>query len=597
MDEILKPDYLDTNRPPMPAKRRRSSYWLDGNDINGFNHRAWLKPNGFSDEALKDRPIIGIANTWSELVGCNVHLRQLAESVKRGVLQAGGLPLEFPVLSLSETLMKPNAMLFRQLAAMDVESSIHSHPLDAVVLLGSCDKTTPALLMGAASANVPAILVTGGPSLVGNWKGKEVGSGSDFWRISYDVRAGRVSQAEYREFEGSLCRSVGHCMEMATAMSMAVAGEALGIALPDNASIPAVDSRRQVLAERAGRRAVALADLDMRPSDIMTKEAFQNAIRVMMAIGGSTNSVVHMLAIAGRLGVPLTLEDFAAEKDIPVLANLRPSGEHLLERFFYAGGVQALMGEMKGLLHGGLMTVNGKTIDENRQGRESLDHEVIRPLEQPVSSYSAIAIVKGNLAPNGAVMKRSAADPALFKHRGPAFVFETVHELTAKLDDPHLPITKDHIIVLKGGGPVGAPGMPEWGHIPIPGKLAAEGVTDMLRISDSRISGGSHGAMIVHVSPEAAVGGPIGAVQTGDMISLDVDAGTLTLEVDDAEIAHRLAARPAPKPHYIRGWGAMYLNNVEQAHRGADFTILRHVSGQETPRLPLGLLEGWVLGD
>lgn len=597
MDKMPEPDSLDTNLPPKPAKRRRSSYWFDGNDINGFNHRAWLKPNGFSDEALKDRPVIGIANTWSELVGCNVHLRQLAESVKRGVLQAGGLPLEFPVLSLSETLMKPNAMLFRQLAAMDVESSIHSHPLDAVVLLGSCDKTTPALLMGAASANVPAILVTGGPSLVGNWKGKEVGSGSDFWRVSYDVRAGRVSQAEYREFEGSLCRSVGHCMEMATAMSMAVAGEALGIALPDNASIPAVDSRRQVLAERAGRRAVALADLDMRPSDIMTKEAFQNAIRVMMAIGGSTNSVVHMLAIAGRLGVPLTLEDFAAEKSIPVLANLRPSGEHLLERFFYAGGVQALMGEMKGLLNGGVMTVNGKTIDENRQGRESLDHEVIRPLDRPVSSYSAIAIVKGNLAPNGAVMKRSAADPALFKHRGPAFVFETVHELTAQLDDPNLPITKDHIIVLKGGGPVGAPGMPEWGHIPIPGKLAAEGVTDMLRISDSRISGGSHGAMIVHVSPEAAVGGPIAVVQTGDMISLDVDAGTLTMEVEEAEIARRLAARPVPQPHYIRGWGAMYLNNVEQAHRGADFTILRHVPDHETPRLPLGLLEGWVLGD
>lgn len=583
--------------PPVPPKRRRSSYWFDGKDINGFNHRAWLKPNGFSDEALKDRPVIGIANTWSELVGCNVHLRQLAESVKRGVLQAGGLPLEFPVLSLSETLMKPNAMLFRQLAAMDVESSIHSHPLDAVVLLGSCDKTTPALLMGAASANVPAILVTGGPSLVGNWKGKEVGSGSDFWRISYDVRAGRVSQEEYREFEGSLCRSVGHCMEMATAMSMAVAGEALGIALPDNASIPAVDSRRSVLAERAGRRAVAIADAFVTPKDIMTKEAFQNAIRVMMAIGGSTNAVVHLLAIAGRLGVPLTLEDFAAEKDIPVLANLRPSGEHLLERFFYAGGVQALMGEMKGLLHGGLMTVNGKTIDENRQGRQSLDHEVIRPLERPVSTYSAVAIVKGNLAPNGAVMKRSAADPALFKHRGPAFVFETVHELTAQLDDPNLAITAQHIIVLKGGGPIGAPGMPEWGHIPIPGKLAAEGVTDMLRISDSRISGGSHGAMIVHVSPEAAVGGAIGAVQTGDMISLDVDAGTLTLEVDDEEIARRIAARPVAKPHYERGWGAMYLANVEQAHRGADFTILRHIEGQETPNLPLGLLEGWVLGD
>jgi dihydroxy-acid dehydratase len=579
------------------ANRRRSSYWFDGDDINGFNHRAWLKPNGFSDEALLDRPVIGIANTWSELVGCNAHLRDLATAVKRGVLQAGGIPLEFPVLSLSETLMKPNAMLYRNLAAMDVESSIHAHPLDAVVLLSSCDKTTPAVLMGAASANVPAILVTGGPALVGNWKGKEVGSGTDFWRVSYDMRAGRISRDEYRDFESSLCRSVGHCMEMATAMSMAVAGEALGIALPDNAAIPATDSRRMVLAERSGRRAVSLADEKLRPRDIMTMEAFQNAIRVIMAIGGSTNTVIHLLAVAGRLGLPLTLDDFAAERDVPVLANLRPSGEHLLERFFYAGGVQALMAELGPLLHGEVITVNGKTVDQNRVGRESLDHEVIRPLADPVHGESAIAVLRGNLAPNGAVMKRSAADPDLFSHRGPAYVFESVYELNEKLDDPELDITADHIIVLKGGGPIGAPGLPEWGHIPIPGKLAAQGVKDMIRISDARISGGSHGAMIVHVSPEAAVGGPIAAVLTGDIIHVDVQAGVLEVDITDDEIARRIAARPAAPRHYTRGWGAMYLDNVEQADRGADFAVLRATEGEEPPDLPLGLIEGWVLGD
>ena len=542
--------------------RRRSSYWLDGDDINGFNHRAWLKPNGFSDEALLNRPVIGIANTWSELVGCNVHLRALAEAAKRGILQAGGVPLEFPVLSLSETLMKPNAMMFRQLAAMDVESSIHAHPLDGVVLLSSCDKTTPAVLMGAASANVPAILVTGGPALVGNWQGKEAGSGTDFWRVSYDVRAGNVSQEDYRDFESSLCRSVGHCMEMATAMSMAVAGEAMGIALPDNAAIPAVDSRRLVLAERSGRRAVELAEEGVKPRDIMTKEAFQNAIRVLMAIGGSTNTVVHLLAVAGRLGVPLTLDDFAAEKDIPVLANLRPSGEHLLERFFYAGGVQALMAEMALVLNQEAMTVTGRTVGENLEGRRSLDHEVIRPFSDPINPCSAIAVVKGNLAPHGAVMKRSAADPALFSHYGPAFVFESVHELNEKLDDPELAITAEHVIVLKGGGPVGAPGMPEWGHIPIPGKLVQQGVTDMVRISDSRISGGSHGAMIVHVSPEAAVGGPIASVQTGDMVRIDVEAGLLEVELTSEEMASRIAGRPPAPRHYRRGYGAIYLDQV-----------------------------------
>jgi dihydroxy-acid dehydratase len=579
------------------AGARRSARWFEGDDINGFNHRAWMKPCGFSDEALRGRPVIGICNTWSELVGCNVHLRGLAESVKRGVLQAGGLPLEFPVLSLSETLMKPNAMLYRNLASMDVEEMLRAHPLDAVVLLSSCDKTTPAVLMGAASANIPAILVTGGPQLVGLHRGEKVGSGTDFWRVSYEVRHKRMSVGEYREFEGSLCRSHGHCMEMATAMSMAVAGEALGIALPDNAAIPAVDARRAVLSERAGRRAVELAREGIRPSDVLTKEAFQNAVRVIQAIGGSTNTVVHLLAIAGRLGVDLTLRDFADAGHVPVLANLRPSGEHLLDSFFEAGGVPALMAELGDLLHGELPTVTGQTVASNIAGRGTLDHDVIRPLDDPLQPHGAVAVLKGSLAPDGAVIKRSAAAPELMRHRGPAYVFENVEDLARRLDDPDLEVTPESVVVLKGAGPLGGPGMPEWGHIPVPGKLSTAGIEDMLRISDGRISGGSHGAMVVHAAPEAAALGPIAAVETGDMISIDVDSGSLELEVEAREIDARLARRPPPSRHYRRGYGTLYLDHVLQADEGCDFDFLRHLPNEPATDLPLGLLEGWVLGD
>jgi dihydroxy-acid dehydratase len=581
----------------VPPGAERSSKWFAGNDINGFNHRAWMKPCGFSDEALRGRPVIGICNTWSELVGCNVHLRALANHVKRGVLHAGGMPLEFPVLSLSETLMKPNAMLYRNLAAMDVEEMIRSHPLDAVVLLSSCDKTTPAVLLGAASANVPAILVTGGPMMTGYFRGKEVGSGTDFWSYSYEVRHGRMSAEEYRDFEASLCRSHGHCMEMATAMSMAVVGEALGIALTGNASIPAVDARRHVLCERAGGRAVQIAKDGLRPRDVMTKEAFENAIRVVQAIGGSTNTVVHMLALAGRLGVDVTLDDFAAATDVPVLANLRPSGEHLLEAFFHAGGVPALMHELGDILHRDLPTVTGGTVADNLLGRESHDPDVIRSLDDPIRPQGALAIVRGSLAPDGAVIKRSAAAPELMNHRGRAFVFENVEDLADRLDDPDLDVTPDSVIVLKGAGPLGGPGMPEWGHIPIPGKLSKAGVDDMVRISDGRISGGSHGAMVVHVAPEAAALGPIAAVQTGDMITLDVDAGRLELEVERGEIERRLAQRPRTSRHYRRGYGALFLDHVLQANEGCDFDVLRRLDDEDDSDLPLGLLKGWVLGD
>lgn len=578
-------------------RRLRSSLWFGGEDINAFNHRAWLKPNGFSDEALRDRPVIGICNTWSELVGCNVHLRALAESVKRGVLQAGGLPLEFPVLSLSETLMKPNAMLYRNLASMDVESMIKSHPLDAVVLLSSCDKTTPAVLMGAASADIPAILVTGGPQVSGHFRGKPAGSGTDFWHYSYEVRLGRMSVAEYRDFEASLCRSQGHCMEMATAMSMAVVAEALGLTLSDNASIPAVDSRRQVLAERSGRCAVEMAKRGPRPSEILTKPAFDNAIRVLMAIGGSTNAVVHLLALAGRVGLDVSLADFAAAAHVPVLANLRPSGEHLLEPFFHAGGVPALMAEMRELLHLDLPTVSGETVRDRIDKRASLDLDVIRPMTNPVSPVSGIAVLRGSLAPSGAVVKRSAASPRLFRHKGPALVFEHVEELNRRLDDPDLPVTPDSVIVLKNGGPVGGPGMPEWGHIPVPGKLRAMGIDDMVRLSDARISGGSHGLMIVHVAPEAAVGGPIAAVADGDVISLDVNEGRLDLQVEPREVARRLAARAKHAPAYRRGYESLFLAHVLQADQGADLDVLRKLPGEREPELPRGLISGWMLGD
>lgn len=574
----------------------RSERWFGGDDINGFNHRAWLKPNGFSDEALRGRPVIGICNTWSELVGCNVHLRGLAEAVKRGVLQAGGLPLEFPVLSLSETLMKPNAMLYRNLAAMDVESMIRSHPLDAVVLLSSCDKTTPAVLMGAASANIPTILVTGGPQMAGFFRGRPVGSGTDFWHYSYEVRHGRMSVEEYHLLEGALCRSAGHCMEMATAMSMAVMGEALGLTLSDGASIPAVDARRAVLAERSGRRAVELARQELRPSDILTKEAFRNAIRVLMAVGGSTNAVIHMIAIAGRLGVELTLDDFASEQHVPVLANLKPSGEHLLDSFFHAGGVPALMGELRDLLDLGLPTVSGRTVGESIEGLSSLDHEVIRPLSDPIFPSSAIAVLRGSLAPSGAVVKRSAASSTLFRHRGPALAFENVQDLIRQLDDDALDVSPDTVIVLKHSGPVGAPGMPEWGHIPIPGKLQRV-VSDMVRISDARISGGSHGMMIVHVAPEAAVGGPIAAVETGDVIVVDVDAGILELEVEQREIERRLAERPPFERSYRRGYEAIFLDHVLQADRGCDLDVLVYRDDEPPSDIPSGLLSGWVLGD
>jgi dihydroxy-acid dehydratase len=591
LSEVDSP-ILDRSQNSRPAQLR-SARWFSGIDMNGFIHRAWLNPNGFSREALRGRPVVGICNTWSELVGCNVHLRGLAEAVKRGVLQAGGLPLEFPVMSLGENVMKPNAMMFRNLVSMDVEESIRANPIDAVVLLASCDKTTPAVLMGAASADLPAILVTGGPQVSGWHGGADLGSGAEF-ALGDMVRAGELSIEEFYEIEEGICRSHGHCMDMGSASTIACCAEALGMTLPGCATIPAVDSRRAVLAERSGRRAVELAHESVRPSGIMTREAFENALRVLQAIGGSTNAVMHLIALAGRVGLGVGLDDVAAAGDAPLLLNVRPSGEYLMEDVFKAGGMPALLGELLPLLHGEAVTVTGRTLAENVGDRRSERPEVIRRLDDPVAPGPAIAVVRGSLAPEGAVVKRSAASPGLLAHRGSAAVFEDILDLGARIDDPALPVTPDSVLVLKNGGPKGAPGMPEWGHIPLPRRLLERGVRDAVRISDSRMSGTSSGTVVLHVSPEAALPGPLAALRSGDVVSLDVDAGRLDLEVGEREIARRLERFERPAPPYRRGYGALYVDRVLQAHEGADFDFLRNESGERPDLVPLGLMEGWV---
>jgi dihydroxy-acid dehydratase len=571
----------------------RSARWFDGADMNGFIHRAWLNQVGFSPEALRGRPVVGICNTWSELTGCNVHLRALADAVKRGVMQAGGLPLEFPVMSLGENVMKPNAMMFRNLVSMDVEESVRANPIDAVVLLASCDKTTPAVLMGALSADLPAILVTGGPQMSGWYRGCQYGSGAEF-RLADAVRAGEFSIDDFTELEGGICRSVGHCMDMGSASTIACCAEALGLTLPDCATIPATDVRRSVLAERSGRRAVELALGNVRPSDIVDRRSFENAIRVLQAIGGSTNAVMHLIAMAGRLGLGISLADVAAAVDTPLLVNLAPSGELLMDDFWKAGGMPALLGELMPLLHREARTVTGATLEASVAGQRSTNPRVVRTLEDPLQPAGSIAVVQGTLAPRGAIVKRSAASPALLRHRGRAFVFEDIADLAARIDDPGLPVDADSVLVLRFAGPKGAPGFPEWGHIPLPQCMLDQGVRDMVRISDSRMSGTSSGTVVLHVAPEAADGGPLAAVETGDWISLDVDVGRLDLEVGPAEIASRLAVRPPHPRPYTRGYGALYLDHVLQADQGADFDFLQNPMAERPDRFPIGLMTGWV---
>jgi L-arabonate dehydrase len=569
----------------VPKKsKRRSQDWFGRPGKDGFLHRSWIKNQGYPDDMFDGRPVIGICNTWSELTPCNGHFRELAEFVKRGVYEAGGFPLEFPVMSLGETQLRPTAMLFRNLASMDVEESIRANPIDGVVLLMGCDKTTPALLMGAASCDLPTIGVSGGPMLSGQFRGKQIGSGTGVWQMSEDVRAGKMSSEDFVAAESCMHRSKGHCMTMGTASTMASMVEALGVALPGNAAIPAVDSRRYRQAQLTGRRIVEMVEEEMVLSKILTRAAFENAIRVNAAIGGSTNAVIHLLAIAGRMGVPLKLEDWdKLGSELPCLVNLQPSGKFLMEDFYYAGGLPAVMREISHVLDGKALTVNGKSIAENIADAPCWNREVIKPLAEPFKDKAGIAVLRGNLAPDGAVIKPSAASKHLLKHKGRAVVFENIEDFHARIDDENLDIDENSIMVLKGCGPKGYPGMAEVGNMPLPPKLLRRGITDILRISDARMSGTAYGAVVLHVSPEAAAGGPLALVQNGDMIEVDVPARRLHLDVTDAELTRRRASWKAPEAPK-RGWYKLYVDHVQQAHLGADLDVLVGGSGAEVKR-------------
>ena len=560
--------------------RLRSAEWFGGEPKTSFIHRSWMRIEGVPDHEFEGKPVIGICNTWSELTPCNAHFRDLAEMVKRGVLEAGGFPLEFPVMSLGEAIMRPTTMLFRNLVSMDVEESIRANPLDGVVLLAGCDKTTPSTLMGAVSCDLPTLVVSGGPMLNGKFRGRDIGSGTDVWRFSEELRAGRMTEHEFAEAEACMSRSAGHCMTMGTASTMACMVEALGLTLPGGAAIPAADSRRKALAQVAGNRIVELVREDLRPSRILTRPAFENAIRVNAAIGGSTNFVVHLLALAGRAGVELSLDDFdALGSRLPLLVDLMPSGRHLMEDFYYAGGLPVVIRELEELLHMDALTVTGRSLDENTAGAPCHDREVIRPLGEPVQEQAGIAVLRGNLAEDGAIIKPSAATPELLQHRGRAVVFEDIEDLHARIDDPGLDVDESCVLVLKGAGPKGYPGMAEVGNLPMPKKLVEAGVRDMVRISDGRMSGTAYGTVVLHTSPESAVGGTLALVRNGDEIELDVGGRGLHLRVDDEELNRRRAAWTPPPPHDTRGYVRLYVEHVQQAHLGVDFDFLRGGSG------------------
>ncbi|MFL6605825.1 MAG: L-arabinonate dehydratase [Steroidobacteraceae bacterium] len=571
---------MDSTKKP----RLRSQEWFGKGDREGFIHRSWLKGQGYPDDLFDGRPVIGICNTWSELTPCNGHFRELAEYVKRGVYEAGGFPLEFPVMSLGETQLRPTAMLFRNLVSMDVEESIRGNPIDGVVLLMGCDKTTPALLMGAASCDLPTIGLSGGPMLSGKFQGQDLGSGTSVWKMSEEVRAGRMTLDEFHSAESCMHRSKGHCMTMGTASTMASMVEALGVALPGNAAIPAVDARRIRQAQLTGRRIVGMVKDDLRLSKILTRHAFENAIKVNAAIGGSTNAVIHLLAIAGRVGVKLELDDWdRLGSALPCLVNLQPSGQYLMEDFYYAGGLPAVMKEVAHLLHVDALTVNGRSIGDNIKDAPCWNRDVVRPFAEPFKREAGIAVLRGNLATDGAVIKPSAASPHLLNHRGRAVVFESIEDFKTRIGDENLDIDEHCIMVLKNCGPRGYPGMAEVGNMPLPPKVLRKGITDMVRISDARMSGTAYGTVVLHVSPEAAAGGALALVKTGDIIELDVAARRLHLEVSDAELTKRRASWtgvPAP----TRGWYKLYADHVQQAHLGADLDVLTGGSGTDVLR-------------
>ena len=564
---------------------RRSAAWFSGTDRNTFIHRSWMKNQGLPDHVFDGRPVIGICNTYSELTPCNAHFRELAEHVKRGVYEAGGLPLEFPVMSLGESQLRPTAMLFRNLASMDVEESIRGNPIDGVVLLVGCDKTTPACVMGAASCDLPTIVLSGGAMLNGKFRGRDIGSGTHVWKFSEDVRSGVMPVCDFQEAEAGMSRSAGHCMTMGTASTMACLVEALGIAMPSNAAIPAVDARRSRLAHHVGNRIVAMVEEDLCLSKILTRKAFENAVRAVNAVGGSTNAVIHLLAIAGRIGVPFSLDDWdRLGRDVSCLVDLMPSGAYLMEDFYYAGGLPAVLRELGDLIHQDALTVTGRPIGEHIASAPCYNAEVIRPRSNPVVPDSGIAVLRGNLSPDGAVIKPAAASPRLLQHTGRAVVFEDIDDFHRRIDDEDLEVDPTSVLVLKHCGPRGYPGMPEVGNMPLPPKILRQGVNDMVRISDARMSGTAYGTVVLHVSPEAAVGGLLALVRTGDLICLDVPARRLELVVDEKEIARRRAAWQPPGGLTGRGYAKLYVEHVLQASEGADFDFLRGGSGAGIPR-------------
>lgn len=569
-----------TGKPRRRPEELRSHRWFGVRDLRSFGHRSRIKQMGYGPEDYAGKPVIGIVNTWSDINQCHAHFRERVVDVKRGILQAGGFPLELPAMSLSEPMVKPSTMLYRNFLAMETEELLRSHPIDGAVLMGGCDKTTPALLMGAISMDIPTIFVPAGPMLRGNWRGRILGSGSDVWRYWDELRAGTITPADWEEMENGIARSYGHCMTMGTASTMTAIAETLGFCLPGASSIPAADSNHPRMCAAAGRRIVDMVWEDLKPSDILRPEAVDNAIRCHMAMGGSTNATIHLIAIARRAGIPLTLRRFdEIAREVPVIANVRPSGQYLMEDFYYAGGIRALLKQLEPLLARDCLTVNGRTLGENIRDAEVWLPEVIHGLDRPIAR-EATAVLYGSLAPDGCVIKPSAADPRLLRHRGPALAFESYDEMAAWIDREDLEVTPDTVLVLKNAGPVGAPGMPEWGMLPIPKKLLRQGVRDMLRISDARMSGTAYGACVLHVSPEAAVGGPLALVRTGDLIEVDVPARRIELLVPQDELARR-RAQWQPKPEWPRGYLRLFAAHIRQAHEGCDFDFL-----EGTQRLP-----------
>ena len=567
---------------PRKPEQLRSARWLAADDLRSFGHRSRMMQMGYAPEDWAGRPVIGIINTWSEINACHAHLRTRAENVKRGVLQAGGFPIELPAMSLAEPFVKPSTMLYRNFLAMEAEELLRSHPIDGAVLMGGCDKTTPGLVMGAISMGIPAIYVPAGPMLRGNWGGATLGSGSDSWKYWAELRAGNISENDWQEIEQGIARSPGHCMTMGTASTMTSAAEAMGFTLPGAASIPAPDSRHAAMATLSGKRAVEMVWEDLKPRDVLNADAIHNAVTAVLAIGGSTNAIVHLIALARRAGVGLDLELFdALARKTPLLANIRPSGKYLMEDFYYAGGLRALLASLGGLLNLDAKTVNGKTLGENIAAAKVFDADIIRSLDTALVKSDSLAVLRGNLAPDGAVIKPPAAEAQLHQHTGKAVVFADYNDMAARIDSANLPVDKDSVIVLKHAGPLGGPGMPEWGQLPIPQKLLKQGVRDMVRISDARMSGTSYGACVLHIAPESFIGGPLALVQDGDLIELDVPGRKLELKVSDAELARRKAAWKAPAPRYARGYGAAFSRHITQANEGCDFDFLE--AGAETP--------------